>query len=113
MTTKKTLLATVALLTLGTVGSALAEGRRTNGLETDVAVRHRRLLVKNRFELAPLFESTINADFRHIIGVGAKLEYHFSDMLSIGAIGVGSTSLNTKLIDRIMPTLETDVNNMT
>ena len=50
---------------------ALAE-RRTSGLEKDVAVRHRRLLVKNRFELAPLFESTINADFRHIIGGGAQ-----------------------------------------
>jgi outer membrane beta-barrel protein len=81
-------------------------GRRTNDLATDVAVRHRRLLVKNRFEFAPLFESTINADFRHIIGGGAKLEYHFSDMLSVGAIGVGSVAINTKLVNRIMDTLE-------
>ena len=42
----------------------------------------------NRFEFAPLFESTINADFRHIIGGGAKLEYHLGDMFSIGVIGV-------------------------
>jgi outer membrane beta-barrel protein len=114
MITKHSFLAAaIGLLTLGIAGDALADGRRTNGLATDVAVRHRRLLVKNRFELAPLFESTINADFRHIIGVGAKLEYHLSDMLSIGAVGVGSTALNTKLIDRIMPTLEENVNNMT
>ncbi len=81
--------------------------RRLNSLASDVAVRHRRLLVKERFEFAPLFESTINADFRHIIGGGAKLEYHISDMLSIGVIGVASTALDTKLVDRIKPTLET------
>ena len=46
--------------------------RRQNSLATDVAVRHRRLLVKHRFELTPLFESTINADFRHIVGGGAQ-----------------------------------------
>lgn len=80
--------------------------RRTNNLANDVAVRHRRLLVKNRLEFTPLFESTINADFRHIIGGGLKLEYHLSDMWSIGAIGVASTALNTKLVDRIVPTLE-------
>jgi outer membrane beta-barrel protein len=87
--------------------------RRQNDLETAAAVRHRRLLVKKRFELAPLFESTINADFRHIVGGGAKLEYHLSDMLSVGAIGVLSTSLDTKLVDKIKPTLEPNIDNMT
>jgi len=92
---------------VGSVETASADsGRRTNDLAKDVAVRHRRLLVKNRFEFAPLFESTINADFRHIIGGGAKLEYHFSDMLSFGVIGVGSAAINTKLVNRIMDTLE-------
>ena len=98
-----TLLALGAAL-VGTVETASAE-RRTNELAKDVAVRHRRLLVKNRFEVAPLFESTINADFRHIIGGGLKLEYHLSDMLSIGAIGVGSTAIDTKLVSRIMERL--------
>src|SRR6185295_19398845 len=42
-----------------------------------------------------------------------KLEYHLSDMLSIGAIGVGSTQFNTKLTDRIVPTLEDNPNDMT
>ena len=104
------LLASVGLLALA--GSAIAE-RRTNGLANDVAVRHRRLLVKNRFELAPLFESTINADFRHIIGGGAKLEYHLGDMLSFGVIGVASTALNTGLVKKIIPTLETATDNAT
>lgn len=104
------LLAVVSALALSSV--AYAE-RRQNTLATDVAVRHRRLLVKNRFEFAPLFESTINADFRHIIGGGAKLEYHLTDMLSIGAVGVFSTALDTKLIDKIRPTLEMDTNDKT
>jgi outer membrane beta-barrel protein len=96
----------LGLITLaGLAGDAAAE-RRTNTLEKDVAVRHRRLLVKQRFEFAPLFESTINADFRHILGGGAKLEYHLSDMLSIGVIGVGSTALDTKLVTRIAKTLQ-------
>lgn len=99
-----TLLAMVGVLAVS--GAAYAE-RRQNNLAADVAVRHRRLLVKNRFELAPLFESTINADFRHIIGGGAKLEYHLSDKLSVGVVGVASTALNTKLIDKIVPSLDT------
>ena len=99
-----TVLAVVAVLAVS--AEVYAEGRRTNTLATDVAVRRRRLLVKNRFELAPLFESTINADFRHIVGGGAKLEYHLGDMLSIGVVGVYSTALDTKLVDKIKPTLE-------
>jgi outer membrane beta-barrel protein len=102
-----TLLAACLGLTalVATAHDAGAEGRRYNDLRKDKAVRHRRLLVKNRFELAPLFESTMNADFRHIIGGGVKIEYHLSDMWSIGAVGVASTAINTKLVDRISPTL--------
>jgi outer membrane beta-barrel protein len=105
-----TLLAVVGLLALSS--EAYAE-RRKNDLASAVAVRRRRLLVKQRFEVAPLFESTINADFRHIIGGGAKLEYHLTDKWSIGVIGVASTSLNTKLVDKIVPSLEMDVDNKT
>jgi outer membrane beta-barrel protein len=105
-----TLLAVVGILAVS--GTAYAE-RRQNTLPTDVAVRHRRLLVKSRFEFAPLFESTLNADFRHIIGGGAKLEYHLTDKLSIGFIGVGSTALDTKLVDKIRPTLEMATDNKT
>jgi outer membrane beta-barrel protein len=96
-----------AVSIVATSGPADAEPRKNTALASDVAVRHRRLLVKKRFELAPLFESTINSDFRHIIGGGAKLEYHLGDMLSIGVIGVGSTALDTKLVDKIVPTLMT------
>jgi outer membrane beta-barrel protein len=110
MTTKHTIIAALAgLLAAGVVEDAAAE-RRTNELAKDVAVRHRRLLVKDRLEFAPLFESTLNADFNHIIGGGAKLEYHFSDMISVGGIGVFSVALKTKLVERITPTLETTAN---
>jgi outer membrane beta-barrel protein len=101
-----------ALVTPSLSGNAHAQ-RRKSALEGQPAVRHRLLLVKNRFEFTPSFESTINADFRHIIGGGAKLEYHLSDMLSIGAVGIFSTSLDTALVKRIMPTLEDTVDNMT
>ena len=97
------LLAAVGVLAIS--GSAWAE-RRQSSLAEDVAVRHRRLLVRGRLELTPMFESTINADFRHIIGGGAKLEYHLTDMLSFGAIGVGSAAINTGLVDKIVPSLE-------
>jgi len=94
-------------------GDAQADERRRSPLEGQPAVRHRLLLVKNRFEFTPSFESTINADFRHIIGGGAKLEFHLSDMLSIGAVGIFSTALDTALVKRIMPTLEDSVDPMT
>jgi outer membrane beta-barrel protein len=100
---KHLLVAVVGVLAAST--SAYAD-RRQNSLASDVAVRHRRLLVKGRLELTPLFESTVNADFRHIIGGGAKLEYHLTDMFSFGVIGVGSTAINTGLVDKIVPSLE-------
>ena len=102
------LLAGLIAVDAATPADAYAE-RRYNSLRTDPAVRHRRLLVSGRFEFAPLFESTINADFRHVIGGGAKLEYHLGDMLSIGVIGVYGTSIDTGLVKKIAPTLETTV----
>jgi outer membrane beta-barrel protein len=107
MKTHSVLAVVAAFAVSGSVSAPAHADRRQNSLAADVAVRHRRLLVKNRFEFAPLFESTINADFRHILGGGAKLEYHLSDMLSVGVIGVASTSLDTKLVDKIVPTLMT------
>lgn len=86
-------------------GPRKAEERRRNDLAEQPAVRHRLLLVAQRFEVTPLFESTVNADFRHFVGAGLKLEYHLTDMLSVGALGVYSTSIDTGLVDKIVPTL--------
>ena len=107
MKTHSVLAVVVAFAVSGSVLAPAHAEPRQNSLAADVAVRHRRLLVKSRFEFTPLFESTINADFRHILGGGAKVEYHLGDMFSIGIIGVASTSLDTKLVDKIVPTLMT------
>lgn len=104
---KPTQLLLVGAALIGAIGTAQAdEGtRRTNGLAKDVAVRHRRLLVAHRFEVTPLFESSIDAEYQHTVGGGLKLEYHLGDMFSIGVVGVGSTSLHTSLVDRVVATL--------
>lgn len=94
------------------LGSGTAAADRAN-LDEQPAVRHRLLLVAKRLEATPMFESTINADFRHFVGGGLKLEYHLSDMLSIGGIGVYSTALDTKLTKRVRETLEMNVDNAT
>lgn len=86
---------------------SIASADRTNDdLASQPAVRHRILLVAKRLEATPLFEATLNADFRHFVGGGLKLEYHMSDMLSFGVIGVGSASIDTALTSRIINTLE-------
>lgn len=106
---KPTMFLLVGAALISTLGAsesnAFADGRRQSSLAKDVAVRHRRLLVKNRFEMTPLFESSIDADFQHTVGGGLKLEYHLGDMFSIGVLGVGSTSLHTSLVDRVVATL--------
>jgi len=107
---------TAPLLGLALAGALLAApgaARADNDLDKQPAVRHRLLLVAKRLEATPMFESTINADFRHFIGGGLKLEYHLSDMFSIGVIGVGSASINTSLTDKVLATLEDNVNNGT
>ncbi len=94
-----------ALAALIAVPSTASADRRAT-LAEQPAVRNRLLLVAKRLEATPMFESTINADFRHFIGGGIKLEYHLNDMLSFGGIGVFSAALDTKLTTRVLDTLE-------
>jgi outer membrane beta-barrel protein len=105
--------ASVPVILLGSLllFESAAEAQRKNPLEGQPAVRHRLLLVKQRFEISPAFESSINADFKHNVGGGLKLEYHLSDMLSIGAVGFYSVGLDTNLNSRIvedLPTMPTE-----
>lgn len=96
------------VLSVPAIGNAQPEEEEENtatSLAKQPAVRHRLLLVKNRFEVAPLFESTINADYRHTVGGGLKLEYHISDMFSFGVVGIAGTSINTGMVNRILATL--------
>ena len=88
---------------------AWAEPERTSPLEGQPAVRHRLLLVKHRFELTPAFEGSVNADFKHTLSAGLKLEFHISDMWSIGAVGFYGTGVDTGLNGRISDDLPNDV----
>jgi len=101
------LTSTVALAAfLATPAIVHADDNRREILAEQPAVRHRLLLVAKRLEATALFESTINADFRHFVGGGIKLEYHLNDMLSFGGIGVFSAALDTKLTSRVLKSLE-------
>ena len=89
---------------------------RANGLHKDVAVRDRKLYVKGRLEVTPLFEGSINGEYEQNLGGGLKLEYHLGDILSIGVLGVASTSIQTSLTNNIVATLgttDTGVNDKT
>ncbi|MCP4449020.1 MAG: outer membrane beta-barrel domain-containing protein [Myxococcales bacterium] len=117
-TLMKTPIATLALGTLVLASSALvvpalvapneAVAERKGALDDVPAVRHRLLLVKKRFEVGLASESTINADFRHTLGAGLKLEFHASDLLSFGAVGIFGTSINTGLTDKLLSSLPED-----
>jgi outer membrane beta-barrel protein len=98
-------------LSVPAIGNAQPEEDEENtatSLARQPAVRHRLLLVKGRFEATPVFEATLNADYRHTIGGGLKLEYHISDMFSFGVVGVASKSFNTGLTNKILATLPPD-----
>jgi len=86
----------MALLT----ASASAEERKSP-LDGQPAIRHRWEMRKGRFELGPSVGFSINRALRQAILVGAKLEYHLNDWLSLGAdFGYGinlDTGLTTEL----------------
>lgn len=98
------------LLLLALLPAGQAQAERKNALDGQPAVRHRLLLVKHRFELTPAFEASINADFKHTLSGGLKLEFHITDMWSIGAVGFYGTDLNTGLNSRISRDLPDTVN---
>lgn len=102
----------IPTLVLMTSAPALAEETETTesenvatSLESQPAVRHRLLLVKGRFELTPAFEANVNAEYKYTLSAGLRAEYHFSDMLSAGAVGFFGSSVNTGLTNRILDTL--------
>jgi outer membrane beta-barrel protein len=101
--------ATAVILSLLMLPVGLAEAERKSPLEGQPAVRHRLLLVKRRFELTPAFEASVNADFKHTLSGGLKLEFHITDMWSIGAVGFYGKDLDTGLNSRISGDLPDDV----
>ena len=98
----------VALAAALALPSPVRAERRKSPLDGEPAVRHRLLLVKKRFEAAFAFEASVNADYRHTAAGGLKLEYHISDMWSLGALGFLGGSFNTGLSNRIIETLPSE-----
>ena len=72
-----TLLAAATALALP--GTAFA---RKSPLEGQPDVRHKYELRSLRFEVAPTFEATVQADYKHTVSGGLKIEYHLTDSLS-------------------------------
>jgi outer membrane beta-barrel protein len=85
-------------------GAAISE-ERVSPLAGQPAVRNRKLLVNQRLQLTPSFESTINADYRHTLSGGVKAEYHVADAWSLGVLGLFGHSFNTGLTNRIIDSL--------
>jgi outer membrane beta-barrel protein len=78
---------------------------RVSPLAGQPPVRNRRLLVNQRLEITPSFESTLNADYRHTLSGGIKAEYHMLDTWSLGVLGLFGESFNTGLTNRIIASL--------
>lgn len=76
----------VVILTAALLASASAGAEdKRSPLEGQPAIRHRQQLRKMRFEIGPSANFSLNRSLRHSILVGAKAEFHFTDMLSLGA----------------------------
>jgi outer membrane beta-barrel protein len=100
MKTASTLLATALVLT----ASAPAFARKSP-LDGQPDVRNKYELRLKRFEIAPTFEATVQADYKHTISGGLKLEYHLTDSLSIGGLIFFGTGLDTALTESVSDSL--------
>jgi outer membrane beta-barrel protein len=72
-------------------------------------VRDKHELRLRRFEVAPTFEATLSADYKHTFSGGVKLEYHLTDSLSIGGLVFFGAASNTALANSIYDSLPTSV----
>ena len=90
-----------------TIPSVVYAGRATDPLEGQPAVRHRYELRAQRFEIGPSFGFSLNRALRHAFLFGARLQYHLTDYLGLGAdiaAGVGAdTGLAGELESRTTP----------
>jgi outer membrane beta-barrel protein len=91
---------TITLLAVPTVASA-----REDILKGQPDVRNKYEYRAQRFELAPTFEMTVNADYKHAVSGGIKAEYHLSDSLSFGASIFFGTGIDTALTGQVSNSL--------
>jgi outer membrane beta-barrel protein len=95
----------LASLSLGLFLAPAVASARDNPLAGQPAVRNKVEYRDLRLEVTPTFEGTIKADFRHTLSVGAKIEYHLTDYLSVGGMIFYGFSPNTGLFNQIKSTL--------
>ena len=91
-----------AALALAVPATALA---RKSPLEGQPDVRHKYELRLLRFEVTPTFEATVQADYKHTVSGGLKLEYHLTDSLSFGGLIFFGTGIDTQLTDAVRTSL--------
>jgi len=91
-----------AAVALAVPASAFA---RKSPLEGQPDVRHKYELRTLRFEVAPTFEATVQADYKHTVSGGLKLEYHISDSLSFGGLIFFGTGIDTQLTEAVTNSL--------
>jgi outer membrane beta-barrel protein len=89
--------------------AAAQEIQLTGPLKGAPAVRHLRLYRGGRFQIAPAVSFSLLDEYRRTIITGARLEYNFTDWISVGVWGgYGAVSLTTDLTDRIDQTAPRD-----
>lgn len=99
----KVALATSLVLTTVAFAPLAAAGK--GPLEGQPAVRRRQELRSGRLELGVAFETSIAAEYKHTLGVGPRLEYHLSDMLSVGGVALFGFAIDTSTTEEIRGTL--------
>jgi outer membrane beta-barrel protein len=98
-------LATTLLAAAVAVAVPASAFARKSPLEGQPDVRHKYELRQLRFEVAPTFEATVQADYKHTISGGLKLEYHISDSLSFGGLIFYGSSIDTQLTEAVRESL--------
>lgn len=97
---------TLSILAATFLSSSAAEARKSP-LAGQPAVRHKMELRKLRFEVAPTFDMSVAADYKNTLSAGLKLEYHLTDLLSIGGRILFGASLDSGLTSQIEDSLPT------
>ncbi len=102
-----TLFLLVTILAASTAAHAIQHG---DPLKGQPAVRRRVLYLPKRLEVTPSLGVSFLQDYKHSLLVGAKLEYHFNDYISVGfAAHFSPISIESGLTSEIKSTLASEL----
>jgi outer membrane beta-barrel protein len=94
-------LAAALLATSCLLSTRPASAERRNPLDGQPAIRYRKEHRRLRLEVTPSFTTDINQDYKHAIGAGGTLVFHFLDWLGIGFEGSYLFNYNTSLENEV------------